>query len=342
MTVGITYDLRSEWLALGYSELETAELDREETVESVEAALRADGFLTERIGNFRSLIRALSAGRKWDLVFNFCEGMHGLGREALVPALLDEHRIPYTFSDPAVLAVCLHKGLAKRVVRDAGVRTPDFAIVQTLADVDRVTLPHPLFAKPVAEGTGKGVTPRSRIESSADLREVCRALLKEYRQPVLVEEYLPGREFTTGITGTGAEAEAVGTMEVIMRDSAEPFAYTYVNKEDCDRRVVYELSRGEEAQACADISLAAWRALGCRDAGRVDIRMDGKGRVSFMEVNPLAGLHPLHSDLPIICSMVGISFPQLVHRIMASALGRRESPSPGSPGPRRASCGRTR
>jgi D-alanine-D-alanine ligase len=322
MKVGITYDLRSEWLAQGYSELETAEFDREETVESVEAALAAAGYETERIGSFRRLMTALAAGRKWDIVFNFCEGMHGLGREALVPALLDEHRIPYTFSDPAVLAVCLHKGLTKRVVRDAGVRTPEFCVVSTLADVDGVSLSFPLFAKPLAEGTGKGVTPRSRITSLDELREVCRGLLQEYRQPVLVEEYLPGREFTTGIIGTGAEAEAVGSMEVIMRDTAEPHAYTYINKEDCDERILYELARGEDARACAEISLRAWRALGCRDSGRIDIRMDGQGRVSFMEVNPLAGLHPRHSDLPIICSLVGVSFPELIRRIMASATSR--------------------
>ncbi|HTP60265.1 MAG TPA: D-alanine--D-alanine ligase, partial [Spirochaetia bacterium] len=308
--------------ALGYSELETAEFDRDETVDSVEAALRAEGFATERVGNFQSLIAALGAGRKWDLVFNFCEGMHGLGREALVPAILDEHRIPYTFSDPAVLAVCLHKGLTKRVVRDAGVRTPEFSIVSTPADIDHVSLSFPLFAKPLAEGTGKGVTPRSKIMDRQGLRDVCRGLLEEYRQPVLVEEYLPGREFTTGIVGTGAQAEAVGSMEVIMRDTAEPHAYTYVNKEDCDERILYELVQGEEARSCAEISLRAWRALGCRDSGRIDLRMDGQGRVSFMEVNPLAGLHPRHSDLPIICTLAGVSFQELIHRIMVSARSR--------------------
>jgi D-alanine-D-alanine ligase len=322
MTVGITYDLRSEWLAQGYTELETAELDREETVDSVDSALSADGFATERIGSFRSLTVALAAGKAWDLVFNFCEGMYGLGREALVPALLDAYKIPYTFSDPAVLAVSLHKGLAKRVVRDAGVRTPDFAVVESASDVGQIALRYPLFAKPIAEGTGKGVTARSRISDADELRDICQGLLEEYRQPVLVEEYLPGREFTTGIIGTGAAASAVGTMEVIMREGAEPNAYTYVNKEDCDERIVYELVRGKEARACAEISLLAWRALGCRDAGRVDLRMDSKGEVSFMEVNPLAGLHPKHSDLPIVCSMVGITFQDLIHRIMASARSR--------------------
>ncbi len=322
MTVGLTYDLRSEWLSMGYSELETAEFDREETVSALEAAIRAEGFATERIGNYRGLIAAVAEGRRWDLVFNFCEGMHGLGRESLVPALLDAYRIPYTFSDPVVLAVSLHKAMTKRVVRDAGVPTPDFAIVETAADVQSVTLGFPLFAKPIGEGTGKGITPHSRILDREQLQEVCNSLLAAYAQPVLVEEYLPGREFTTAIIGTGTDAQAVGTMEVILLETAEAHAYTYVNKEYCDDRVRYELASGPEADGCARIALQAWRALGARDAGRVDIRMDARGAPSFIEVNPLAGLHPQHSDLPIICTMVGISFQDLIGRILASARKR--------------------
>ncbi len=322
MTVGITYDLRSEWLSLGYTALETAEFDRAETVEAVDGALRAQGYSTERIGNHRSLMAALSAGKRWDLVFNFCEGMYGIGREALVPALLDAYRIPYTFSDPVVLGVCLHKGMTKRLVRDAGVATPDFAIVETTTDVQGIRLRYPLFAKPIAEGTGKGVTPRSRIGNPRELVDVCAGLLADYRQPVLVEEYLPGREFTTGIIGTGASAQAIGTMEVIFLETAEPNAYTYINKELCDDRVRYELARGTEAEACAVLALRAWRVLGARDAGRIDIRMDTRGQPSFMEVNPLAGLHPQHSDLPIICTLAGIGFPELISRIVSSARSR--------------------
>ena len=282
MTVGLTYDLRADWLAEGYSELETAEFDGEETVAAIDAALCAEGCATERIGSYRRLIASLSEGRRWDLVFNFCEGMYGLGRESLVPALLDAWRIPYTFSDPAVLGVSLHKALAKRIVRDAGVPTPNFAVVERVEDAAKVDLRCPLFAKPLAEGTGKGITPRSRINSHAELRAVCAELLEAHNQPVIVEEYLPGREFTTGIIGTGHEAEAVGTMEVILLDSAEAHAYTYVNKEQCDDRVRYELARGRDAEGCARVALGAWRALGGRDAGRVDIRMDGDGNPSFM------------------------------------------------------------
>jgi len=322
MTLGLTYDLRTDWLSQGYSELETAEFDREETVAAVDSALRAEGCATERVGNYRNLIAALSAGRRWDLVFNFCEGMFGIGRESLVPALLDAYRIPYTFSDPVVLGVSLHKGLTKRVVRDAGVPTPDFAVVESVGDIAAVALRYPLFAKPIAEGTGKGITPHSRITSPGDLRVICEELLATYGQPVIVEEYLPGREFTTAIVGTGQHAEAVGTMEVILLETAESHAYTYVNKEYCDDRVRYKLAKGAEAEECARIALQAWRALGGRDAGRVDIRMDAKGNPSFMEVNPLAGLHPEHSDLPIICTLAGVTFQQLIGRILASARGR--------------------
>ena len=322
MTVGLTYDLRSEWLSQGYSELETAEFDREETVTAVESALRGEGFAAERIGSHWGLIDALAKGRRWDLVFNFCEGMYGLGREALVPALLDAYRIPYTFSDPAVLAVSLHKGLTKRVVRDAGVPTPDFAVVESSADAASVDLHYPLFAKPIAEGTGKGITPSSRIDSPRQLQAVCDSLLAAYRQPVIVEEYLPGREFTTGIIGTGSAAEAVGTMEVVLLESAEANAYTYLNKEFCDERVHYVLAKGSDAERCARLALQAWRAIGARDAGRIDIRMDARGEPSFMEVNPLAGLDPQHSDLPIICTMVGMGYQELIHRIVASARKR--------------------
>ena len=322
MTVGLTYDLRSDWLRLGYSELETAEFDREETVAAVDAAIRVHGISTERIGNYRSLMEALSAGRRWDLVFNFCEGMYGLGREALVPALLDAYRIPYTFSDPVVLGLSLHKGLAKRVVRDAGVPTPDFAVVESVDDIERVALRYPLFAKPIGEGTGKGITSASRIETPDQLGSVCKNLLKTHAQPVLVEEYLPGREFTTGIVGTGPHAEAVGTMEVILLEAADAHAYTYMNKEYCDDRGRYERATGADAEGCTRIALQAWRALGGRDAGRVDIRLDAHGSPSFIEVNPLAGLHPEHSDLPIICTMAGVTFEQLIGKILASARER--------------------
>ena len=135
--------------------------------------LKANGYITERIGNVRSLLSLLNNGKRWDIVFNICEGINGIGREAQVPAILDVYNIPYTFSDVLINSLTLHKGFTKRVIRDLGVPTADFAVVETEADIDNIHLKFPLFAKPVAEGTGKGIDPNSRISNKKELKEVC-------------------------------------------------------------------------------------------------------------------------------------------------------------------------
>jgi D-alanine-D-alanine ligase len=176
--------------------------------------------------------------------------------------------------------------------------------------------------KPVAEGTGKGVTESSLVRDLAALKTECSRLLYEYKQPVLVETYLPGREFTVGITGTGKGAVALTPMEVILKKGADSGAYTYRNKEECEELVTYRLAADNEAMRAANVALAAYRALGLRDAGRVDLRSDRLGNPRFIEVNPLAGLNPHHSDLPIMCTLAGISYFDLMGRIMKSAIDR--------------------
>ncbi len=325
MTIGLTYDLRSAYLAEGYSEDETAEFDREDTVDAIESTLHSLGHRPERIGNGRQLVAALCTGKRWDLVFNIAEGMHGIGREGQVPALLDMYRIPYTFSDPLVMGLTLHKGMTKRVIRDSGVPTTDFLVVETPDDVDGIIFAPPYFVKPVAEGTGKGISLESIVRDRKGLKSVCLRLLEIYRQPILVEPYLPGREFTTGIIGTGRAAKVLGTIEVHLLASAEPGVYSYTNKEECESRVSYRLVRPEDDPVCAKVeavALTAWRILGCRDAGRIDLRCDEEEQPMFMEVNPLAGIHPEHSDLPIICNLSGIPYRSLIERIVLSAMER--------------------
>jgi D-alanine-D-alanine ligase len=322
ITVGLTYDLRDDYLREGYSLEETAEFDKPDTIEAIEAVILKNGFAADRIGHIQALTRRLAAGDRWDLVFNIAEGLHGFGREAQVPALLDAYKIPYTFSDALGQALTLHKGMTKRVVRDLGIPTPDFAVVSAPEEIDRVSLPYPLFAKPVAEGTGKGVTALSKIDNAGDLRTVCISLLQTFSQPVLVEAYLPGREFTVGIVGTGKEARALGAMEVILNPTAEQYAYSYDNKEHYENLVHYAAVDDAEALQAMDISLAAWRGLGLQDGGRIDLRSDARGLPHFIEVNSLAGLNPVRSDLPILCKLVGIPYDRLITDILKSALQR--------------------
>jgi len=326
--VGLTYDLRAEYLAAGYGEEETAEFDRPDTIDALETAIRGLGHQPDRIGTAKRLIERLAGGDRWDLVFNISEGLHGgAARESQVPAILDVYDIPYTFSDPVVMGVCLHKGLTKLVVRAAGVPTPDFALVDRPEDLAGVALPFPVFAKPVAEGTGKGIGPTSKIRDRESLDRVGRSLLDQFRQPVLVETFLPGREFTVGLLGTGREATVLGTLEIVLLGGAEPDAYSYVNKEKCEELVEYRPVRADrdaEVQRAEQVALGAWRALGCRDGGRVDVRSDAGGQPGFIECNPLAGLHPFHSDLPMIATAVGLPYQDMIGRILDSAARRRK------------------
>ncbi len=325
MHIGLTYDLKDDYLALGFSAEEAAEFDRIATIDAIDAALVSLGHTTERIGHVHALAQRLVKGETWDLVFNIAEGVFGFARESQIPALLDAYGIPNTFSDAMVLAMALHKGMAKHVAMNQGVPTPTFHVITELTDVERVDLPFPLFCKPVAEGTSKGISDRSLVHDSQQLLEVCQRLLAKFNQPVLVEEYLPGREFTVGIVGTGANAQALGAMEVHALSAGEKASYSFENKQNYYDRVTYALAKDDAGQEAAKVALQAWRALSCRDGGRVDIRMDANGHASFIEVNPLAGLHPIDSDLIILCRLLGISYAELISRIVQSATLRMKT-----------------
>lgn len=325
MLVGLTYDLRSDYLASGFSLEETAEFDHEDTITAIDDALRQIGHETARIGHARALVKRLEAGDRWDVVFNICEGFHGIAREAQVPAILDLYDVPYVFSSPLVLSMTLHKGMAKHVVRDAGVPTCAFCIYEKASDLQTLAFEAPYFVKPAAEGTGKGCSGRSIVRDRRALDEICRDLVRRFHQPALIEPYLPGREFTVGILGNGDRAQVMASMEIILLENAEKGVYSYSNKDDYVSRVIYEHRRAEEDPVVADaekVALDAWHALGCQDGGRVDVRCDAMGKPQFLEVNPLAGLHPEHSDLCILARMAGLTYVELINRIMSAAIVR--------------------
>jgi D-alanine-D-alanine ligase len=322
MHIGVTYDLRADYLALGMSEEESAEFDSEVTIAAICAALESLGHDPVRIGHLKALAGRLVSGERWDAVFNICEGVRGYAREAEVPGLLEGYDIPCVFSDPLTLAVALDKGWAKRIARDQGVPTPAFAVIERVSDIGRVELPFPLFVKPAAEGSGKGVNDRSRANNPGELKAAALDLLARFRQPVLAEAYLPGREFTVGITGTGDDAEVLGIMEITPTAKAVAHGYGYVNKEHWEDKVILRLAGDAEGRAAGEVALAAWRALRCRDGGRVDTRSDAQGRPHFLEVNPLAGLNPQHSDLCFLARFKGLSYQELIGKIMASFLKR--------------------
>ena len=322
MRIGLTYDLRADYLAMGMSEEESAEFDAEITIESLANALTGLGHEVIRIGHIRALTERLVKGERWDAVFNICEGVQGDAREAQVPALLEAYNSPAVFSDPLTLALTLDKEWTKRIVRTAGVPTADFALIESPDDIAKVNLPFPLFLKPVAEGSGKGVNERSHVANVDELRTVATELLTRFRQPVLAETYLAGREFTVGITGTGADAAVLGVIEIKPTAKGTQSGYSYEDKEHWEHRITLHLVDDADARGAAAVAVAAWRALRCRDGGRVDIRCDAAGRPHFLEVNPLAGLNPHHSDLCFLANFKGLTYQDLIGLIMESFLKR--------------------
>ena len=319
MKIGLTFDLRSWYTDRGYSMDETAEFDKQETVDALENSLKMMGYETEPVGNTFQLIEALAAGKRWDIVFNIAEGLYGDGRESVVPAILDQYKIPYVFSGPVIMGLSLNKHLAKLVVASAGVPVSPGCLITDLKDLDNCNLKFPLFVKPVSEGTGKGITEKSLVKSKEELNTMVDWILTEFKQPALVEEYLPGREFTVGIVGYGEEAVAIGGMEIIC---ANNLPYSIEVKENYQNYCKYTPLDADIIDECKSVAIRAWKALDAVDAGRIDLKANRSGQICFIEANPLAGLNPIHSDLPILSRMYGIEYQTLMEMIMKAAIRR--------------------
>ncbi|MEH1896246.1 MAG: hypothetical protein V7K94_13285, partial [Nostoc sp.] len=324
LLIGLCYDLKTDYLKAGFSASEVMEFDDEETIIWLEDALFQLGHQVERIGNGRELALCLVKGDRWDLVFNIAEGLKGRSREAQVPAVCELFAQPYTFSDPLTCALTLDKALAKRVVRDRGLPTAPFEVVNTTAEATAASLPMPVFLKPVAEGSSKGVTGRSLVKEREELVSTYQVLRELFQQSVLVETFLPGREVTVGIIGNGSNSHVVGVMEVILTGKTEAFAYTTLNKDEYLERVSYDLLIDPEplAAQARQLALDVYHTLGCRDAARVDLRCDASGVLQFMEVNPLPGLHYIRSDLVIMGRLGGVTYTEIIAEIVESAWQR--------------------
>jgi D-alanine-D-alanine ligase len=322
MRIGLVYDLRDDYRLLGYSEEEIAEFDNVETIDELAGALVALGCEVDRVGRGQTLAARFAEGTRFDLVFSIAEGLKGRSREAQVAALCELFDQPYLLSDPLTLAASLDKEVAKRLVRDAGVPTPEFAVARESASELAGWDHYPAFVKPLAEGTGKGCEAASLVRSPEELEAAVTRILQRHRQPALVERYLAGREFTVGIVGNGAEARALGVCEIVLNEGAESNVYSLHNKELCEELVTYQRSDDDEALAAATLALRAYHALQCRDTARIDFRSDATGKPFFLEANPLAGLNPHHSDLPILAAQNGVSFVELIGMILDAGLAR--------------------
>ena len=329
MRIGITYDLKAETPAgADLPDDFQEEFDSPVTIEAIATVLRQLGHEVVKLGNGRGLIQQLLADPP-DFVFNFAEGQGiGRSREARVPAVLEMLEIPYTGSDPLTLAVTLDKDCAKRLVSTNGVAIPRGLVVNEMEDLagfcQGQTLPYPVIAKPSWEGSSKGVRDKCLVEKSTDeLRELIHSLRRDYRQPILVEEYIQGEELTVGVLGN-QPPQIMGIMRVLPNQATERFVYSVEVKRDYLKQVCYESPPAlpqNTLKAVEESSLHAYDVLGCRDVSRIDFRVRD-GIPYFLEVNPLPGLNPESSDLIIMSKLVGWSYAKLVGTILQAAIDR--------------------
>ena len=320
LRVGLTFNLRR----VGVSETDSeAEFDTPTTIEALAGAIRAQGHEVFPCEADRSLPRVLSELAP-DLVFNIAEGLQGLNREAQVPALCELLGIEYTGSDAACMAISLNKATAKRLVASEGVRTPACFVLRTGREPLPSSFTFPAMVKPLAEGSSKGILEKQVAESEAELARIAGALLERYRQPVLAEAFLPGREFTVAMLGE-TNPRVLPIMEIVFTDGSERFPiYSFKSKFEnvgVENKVPCDVSPALRAEL-ESVAKASFRALGCRDIARVDLRLDRDGHVHFIECNPLPGIAPNFSDLCVMAKVEGVAYDALVAEIMAPAVRR--------------------
>jgi D-alanine-D-alanine ligase len=350
--IGLTYNLKPAGAELSVADNDQfEEFDSVETIEALESAIRAAGHEPVRLGWGLEMLEALQHERV-DGVFNIAEGVGGRGRESQVPAVLEMLEIPCTGSDALANSLTLDKALAKIFARSAGIATAPWFVtgVPSLTSTDKsvcatsilpnsrmsmqakpnvaqtllsvlsqdaapaiANLTFPVFAKPAAEGSSMGITERSLCRDPHELDAAIERLSKY--GAILVEEFLPGDEFTVGIVG----GEVLGVMQVLPRGDDKDFVYSLDVKRDYLNRVDYRLV---DAPDVVEVALQVWRAFELRDVARIDIRRDRNGVANFVEVNPLPGVHPINSDLVILARLAGISHPDLIGQIVDAAIKR--------------------
>ncbi len=298
MKIGITYDLKSDAPLPGHLPDDyQEEFDSPATVAAIASVLRNFGHKVVELGDGREMLETLLREPP-DFVFNIAEGQGvGRSREARVPAVLEMLGIPYTGSDPLTLAVTLDKDCAKRLVQSAGVAVPKWQTVATSHDLaafrEMRRLPFTAIVKPAWEGSSKGIRGKCVVDTGAEAADAVDAILRDHRQPILVEEYIEGEELTVGVLGND-DPTVLGILRVLPTQPTERFVYSLEVKRDWENRVRYESPTQLPAAHISAVEKAVktvFRILGCRDVARVDFRLRD-GVPYFLEVNPLPGLSP--------------------------------------------------
>lgn len=309
-----------------------AEWDTWETINALKAALETyhDVILVEANESAFGKLKEI----KPDIVFNVAEGFSGISREAQIPAMLDLLQIPYTGSDPLTLATCLDKARTKEILSYYKIPTAKFLLADTMEKAWGHNLNFPLIVKPISEGSSKGIFSSSFVRNEDELKNEVERILGEYAQPALIEEFLPGREFTVAVLGNGEEAEALPIVEINYKEFPDDFVpiYSYEAKWILDTRenpldvftCPAKIDKKSETQIKQTV-LKAYNTLRCKDWSRIDVRLDSNGVPNIIEVNPLPGILPNPEDnscYPKAARTHGLSYNEMINKVLFAAAKR--------------------
>ncbi|MFA5309139.1 MAG: ATP-grasp domain-containing protein [Dehalococcoidales bacterium] len=329
MRIGLSYDLKAlpqEGIQHHVADDAFEEYDSPETVDIISGAIAKQGHRIVHLGGGVSFLDAVRR-EKVDLVFNISEGRGSYrSREAQVPSVLEMLGIPYTGSDPLTLAVCLDKIVTKKMAALEGIPTPRWLLAEAENELDKLdwtVFPFPAIIKPACEGSSKGIRLTSLAENRAEAVKEMGRILREYRQPVMAEEFIDGDEVTVGVIGN-TPAKLVGMMRVLPRNKEKHFVYSIEVKRDYVNRVDYEspvLLPRPVLDKLEEYSLKAFKGLGCRDVSRVDFRVGRDGVPYFIEINPLPGMGT-YSDLIIMALKMGWTHDGVITAVLDAALKR--------------------
>lgn len=328
LKVGFTYDAKADYpLLAGDPPDKYAEFDPEDTLSEIVSALKSSGHEIIRIGHARSLLSKISAGERWDIVFNIAEGVKGRNRESQVPAILEMFDIPYAGSDALSMGITLDKAVAKMVVSHHGVFTPRFLEAATPQELERFDLNFPVIVKPSEEGTSKGISQESVVQDIKALEKRVRWVIEIYNQPALIEEFIFGQEFTVAVIGN-ENPEALAPVQIAIKgktDLGEDF-YTHDRADWDNDEVKYLCPSPADKKLIDNIRAAAknaYIALGCRDFSRIDFRVDSSGKPYFLECNPLPNLG-LIDVFPLVAQAEGTTYEKLLCRILDYGIKRNK------------------
>jgi D-alanine--D-alanine ligase len=324
VSVGVFYNLRKD-----YSKQEGQPVDIDgdwdipDTVQEIISGLKSN-FEVLDFGDPK-LLMVESVRKSIDIVFSICEMQGFRFRESIVPCLCELLQLPYVFSPPDAMMISLDKNLCNMIVQQVGCRVPEWQLVRSPQEVDSIfILNYPYIVKPSCEGSGIGITDQSVVYNKPQLFSQVEFVVESYLQPALVQQFIPGREFTVGVIEVDGRIQALEPMELHQLCPVRDFTYNHSVKEIADQRVIFKPLKSEpelRRQICR-LAGQSFEAIGCRDAGRVDIRLSTEGVPFFLEINPLPHLHPVIGDFCRSAKASNISYRELMATLVNNAARR--------------------